>query len=84
MKRILGVWRGGEWYGWQNSAIRKRGSKKISTTKHCVSGEQAPPLVPSLPLSGVCVCVCVCASVRACVCVDEGKWCALFPMHVAC
>lgn len=63
MKRILGVWRGGEWYGWQNTAIRKRGSKKISTTIHRVNGEQAPPLGPSLPLSGRGVR----ASVRPCV-----------------
>lgn len=82
MKRILGVWRGGEWYGWQNTAIRKRGSKKISTTIYRVNGEQAPPLGPSLPLSegGVYVRQCVCA----CTYVDEGKWCALFPTRVAC
>ena len=73
MKRIFGVWRGGEWYSWQNSAIRKRGSKKLSTTEHCLSGEQprkweqAPPLVSSLPLSGVCVCVCLCVCARQCV-----------------
>lgn len=63
MKRILGVWRGGEWYGWQNTAIRKRGSKKISTTIYRVNGEQAPPLGPSLPLSEGEVCVRLCVHV---------------------